>query len=77
MKTLQSILNNPERRLSAEEMKEIKGGSDSQHCNCTFYFDDFEDSVSMSGSSGVGDCFDAGIALSRYYEGIYDAVICE
>ncbi|NHB70242.1 hypothetical protein [Perlabentimonas gracilis] len=36
MKTLQSILNNPERRLSAEEMKEIKGGSSSFTCYCGF-----------------------------------------
>lgn len=37
MKTLESILNNPERRLSAEEMREVKGGEVHLYlCHCGF-----------------------------------------
>jgi len=71
MKTLQSILNSPERRLSAEEMKEVKGGD--AYCKC-FWSDaetgelvDFQ-SVHITG----GDCGSASARLSYYYHEIFD-----
>ena len=74
MKTLQSILNNPERRLSAEEMRNLKGGSTT--CNCT-YFDGSEAVYSQTVSTNhSGGCGHAQQALSSYYEGVWTEVVC-
>ena len=74
MKTLQSILNNPERRLSAEEMRNLKGGSTT--CKCTFWDDDAESAASSQGQVSGMDCYSAGAELTYYYEGIYSEVTC-
>lgn len=39
MKTLESILNSPERRLSAEEMRDLKGGKFACSCNGVYVGD--------------------------------------
>ncbi|MDD3568443.1 MAG: TIGR04149 family rSAM-modified RiPP [Bacteroidales bacterium] len=74
MKTLESILSNLERRLSAEEMRNLKGGSAT--CSCTYYIDGeavFSQAVSTNHSDGCGH---AQQALSSYYEGVWTEVVC-
>jgi hypothetical protein len=76
MKTLESILNSPERMLSGEEMNNLKGGyaQQSQTCNCTFISGN--DSITQSVTVTNGDCMDAGNALSTYYGTIWDYIWC-
>lgn len=75
MKTLQSILNNPERRLSAEEMRDLKGGIEYPICRCSFHSDDYTHVV--QGIVGYPSCHYAGIALRDYYQDTWNFIYCE
>ncbi|MDD3568451.1 MAG: hypothetical protein PHT92_08650 [Bacteroidales bacterium] len=75
MKTLQSILNSPERRLSAEEMRNLKGGA--QYCTCDFHLYGGETiNHALIGHVGTGDCGDAGVALTEVYSDWVAFVTC-
>ena len=71
MKTLQSILNSPERRLSAEEMKEIKGGSTKCYCKYTS-----GDQYVYGVMQGTGTCSRAQEILESYYGDVWDEIKC-
>ena len=71
MKTLQSILNNPERRLSAEEMRNLKGGGSRCYCKYTS-----GDQYIYRAIHGNGTCSQAQQALQDYYEGVWDEIKC-
>ena len=73
MKTLQSILNSPERRLSAEEMRNLKGG-ETTRCACTFTSGDVSVTRNISGN---GSCNDAVVAYDEIYSEMWDSIECE
>ncbi|MDD3568445.1 MAG: hypothetical protein PHT92_08620 [Bacteroidales bacterium] len=74
MKTLQSILNSPERRLSPEEMRNLKGGSAT--CRCTYWDNNGEAAATTQGQVSGMDCYSAGAELSYVYDGIWSGVTC-
>jgi hypothetical protein len=81
MKSLESILNSPERMLSGEEMNNLKGGNAQMNCSCTYYEWNEGSQTSVAAFSQNytvtnGTCADAAFALNNVYDGIWDFVSC-